>query len=134
MAEGTYTPEERQQIEEVARLIVQGQKDFAEAVYEVAQRLGRSPQGVKLFLGRTVRRLNGTGGRRRLRAVEQNGEAGRRRGRRSLEWLVDTTKKKAGELRGLRREQEKIGRRIETLEAELKELQEELLRNIGLSQ
>jgi predicted transcriptional regulator len=129
MAQGAYSPEERRKVEEAARLVVSGEKSLQDAVQEVAESLGRSPQGVKLYLGRTVRRLNGTGGRRRMR-----GQDGRRlaRGRRSLERLVSATKERAMELRRLREQREKLSRRIQVLEDELKELQNELLRNIGL--
>jgi hypothetical protein len=128
MPEGPYSESEKRQIEEAARLVAEGRKNFSEAVDELTRVLDRSPRGVKLFLGRTVRRLNGTA------APRTRGAGGvRRRGRRNLEWLVNTARQKAGELEALKAQEERLGRRIETLEAELKELQGELLKAIGLS-
>jgi chromosome segregation ATPase len=122
---GKYTEAERQRIREVAEHIANGRKHFAEAVDELARELDRSTQGVRLLLGRTVRVLNGTT-TRRSRTV------GGPRRRHSLPWLVETTREKVRELERLRREEGRVRERIEALEAELRPLQEEILRQIGV--
>jgi hypothetical protein len=124
MASGRFTADERERILAAAREVASGRRKMDDVTRELAVELGRSLQGVRLYLGRTLRRLDGP------RAPRRGGA--RRGGRRSLERLAALLKERADDLRALRARKSQIDARVAELEEEIKSLQRELFGRIGL--
>lgn len=126
MPEGKYSAQEREILDAMAKRVISGELTPGQAVDALVGQLHRSPKGIRLFLGRTISRLNGSGGRSRRR--------GRRRGSAALEGLAVDARDVADELKELKKKRHAIDVKIAETEQRLAVLKGKLLHLIGVEE